>query len=97
MKLKFCPSCASLDFGKDERSGLPKCTRCGYTGKMDEGTIDEINSHKKFLKSGGKPNYDAYEVYKLDQSNAEITENQEKEKEKLKSLKGKSTPNYEFL
>ena len=74
---------------------MTKCNRCGYFGKMNEGAMDEINSHKlKLNKSIGSAETFTNEKVEMPPS-SEKTQNQLKEK--LKALKGKSTDDFEFL
>ena len=95
MQLTFCPKCASIDIGTDSTTGMKKCIRCGYFGKMNEGAMDEINSHKmKLNRSIGSSETFTDERVEMPPS-YETAQNQLKEK--LKALKGKSTENYEFL
>ena len=95
MQLTYCPKCAGIDLGTDSDTGMKKCKRCGYFGKMNEGAMDEINSHKlKLNRSIGSSETFVNEPVEMPPS-SETTQNQLKER--LKSLKGKKTDNFEFL
>lgn len=95
MKLTYCPKCAGIDIGIDDKTNQKKCTRCGYLGTMNEGAMDEINSHKmKLNRSIGSSETFADEKVEMPPS-AETAQKQLKER--LKALKGKSTDDYEFL
>ena len=106
MKLKYCPKCVGLSIDKNH-VGQDTCGKCGYTGDMSEGGIDEINSRKKKLNSeshSGEVNGNGIPSMFMPKSlekNADSPspENQPKSElsERLKKLKGTSTDNYEFL
>jgi hypothetical protein len=66
----------------------PRCTRCHYSGKMSSGAMDEINKVRKSAERNRSS------VVSFESKNKESLESI---KEKLKSLKGKSDENAEFL
>ncbi|MBU1120644.1 MAG: hypothetical protein ABIE23_01555 [archaeon] len=49
MKLKYCPSCGSLQI-KSIPIGL-QCMKCKYNGEMNEDSMDKINAFLKGLKN----------------------------------------------
>lgn len=69
-------------------SGMEECTRCKYRGAFKEGSMDEINSFKKSLKSGITPA--APREINTGTTNAQL-------KAKLKSLKGTKTDDFEII
>ena len=95
MKMKYCPNCAGISIRKND-VGMDACVKCHYSGTMNEGAIDEINSFVTRLKNGSESRptqATRYSEKKL--RDGSPTPNLLKEK--LKSLKGKSTDDYEFL
>ena len=44
---KYCPKCYSLNVGMDQSIGGYKCRQCGYSGPMNQDSIDKINVMKK--------------------------------------------------
>ena len=94
MRLTFCPRCAGIDLRRDSNTGMQKCNRCGYFGKMNEGAMDEINAYKKKLNKSMSSS-ETFANERVEMPNSEKSQNQLKER--LKSLKGKSNQNSEFL
>ena len=88
MKMKYCPMCAGVDI-KYLPTARDQCGKCKYTGDMREGSMDEINSHRKALSSGMQPQAPNGGI------NTSVTTSQLKAK--LNALKGKSTGDVEFL
>jgi hypothetical protein len=90
MKFKYCPQCGSMDI-KVNALRQETCERCRYTGPMNEGAMDEINRFQKNLKSGSRGNLNKTEFFpKKEDSSSQL-------KEKMKSLKGKSTDDFEII
>ncbi|MEM4257019.1 MAG: hypothetical protein QXZ13_04155 [Candidatus Diapherotrites archaeon] len=85
MKFKYCPKCGSMSFVK--QLGNDKCVKCNFVGIMSEGAMDEINAFQKSLKSG-KNNF---------VNTNPKPGNLNYLKEKMNSLKGKSTDDFEIL
>lgn len=50
---KYCPKCYSLNVGMDQSTGGHKCRQCGYSGPVNQDSIDRINVMKK-SKDGQK-------------------------------------------
>ncbi|MFA5746240.1 MAG: hypothetical protein WCX82_00090 [archaeon] len=44
---KYCPKCYSLNIAMDQSTGGHKCRQCGYSGMMNQDSIDKINIMKK--------------------------------------------------
>ena len=86
MKMQYCSACASIDL-KQLPSGLYECPRCKFVGKALEGSMDEINAFKTSLK---RRSSEPVISPPLSQSKNEF-------KEKLDSLKGKKTDDFEIL
>ncbi|MFH0954704.1 MAG: hypothetical protein V1777_01215 [Candidatus Micrarchaeota archaeon] len=91
MKMKYCPQCARMDM-KRLQTGDHECIWCHYQGTPREGAIDEINAYKRNIKSGTCPAItpSAGTGIKTDISPGQL-------KQKLDSLKGKKTDDFEIL
>ncbi|MDO8428406.1 MAG: hypothetical protein Q7S92_04280 [Candidatus Diapherotrites archaeon] len=89
MQFKYCPECAGLE-NRKLKNGLEECLKCGYSGSMNTGPMDEVNAVKK--KLGNKPiTRRQFNVG----DHKDLTPNQLKEK--LEALKGKKSDEVEFL
>ena len=89
MQFKYCPECAGLESRK-LKNGVEKWQKGGYSGPMNTGPIDEVNTVKK--KLGNKPiTRRQFNVG----DHKDLTPNQLKEK--LEALKGKKSEEVEFL
>ncbi len=90
MKFKYCPQCGSMDI-KVNALKQETCERCRYSGSMNEGAMDEINRFQKSLKSGARGNLNKNEFLsqKIDSAS--------QLKEKMKSLKGRTTDDFEII
>lgn len=93
MKFKYCPQCAAIDM-KRLPNGTEECIRCHYVGTVMEGAMHEINAYKQQLKSGAVRTMAADSK---DTSSSELGLSQARMQEKLKSLKGKKTEDFEIL
>ncbi len=87
MQFTYCPQCGSMDFMSAPNG--KQCRKCHYQGPMSEGPMDKVNEIRKrapksVSSSPTKPAENASASMK------ELAE-------KLKSLKGKSTEDAEFL
>ena len=90
---KYCPSCASLDI-KKLATGTEECERCHFRGNFKEGAMDEINAFKKSLK-GSIPQ--SPQGSAAPQSPTAGAVGSQALKDKLKSLKGKKTDDFEII
>ncbi len=90
MKIKFCPQCAGIDI-RALPTARDQCLKCKYIGEMKEGGMDEINSYKKSLKAGIQPPLSGK------QASPQNSPSSQQLRERLNSLKGKSTGDVEFL
>ena len=96
MKHIYCPTCGSLDSKRLAIGGM-ECLRCKFKGVFREGSMDEINAFRKAMRpavsSGNSeimmPKSPSGEPRQVP-SNAEL-------REKLKSLKGKKTDDFEII
>ncbi len=86
MQLKYCPQCGNMDF-VSAANGLV-CTLCHFGGPMAEGPMDKINEVRKKARSN------LQNIPKLIPS---TSQSMKELAEKLKSLKGKSSEDAEFL
>lgn len=87
MQFKYCPQCGSMDFASSVNG--PVCRKCSYHGPLPEGSMEKINEIKKRAPrniSASAP----VQSENASQSMKELAA-------KLKSLKGKSTGDVEFL
>lgn len=89
MKHKYCPSCGSMDI-KNLSNGMEECVRCKFRGEFREGAMDEINSFRKSLKSGLGSAVSGLNKAAPSGSPSAL-------KDKLNSLKGKKTDDFEIL
>ncbi len=92
MKHRYCPSCGSLDM-KRLINGAEECLRCRFKGEFREGSMDEINSFRKGLKSSGTAVSAPSKGREAGIGPATGTQL----KQKLDSLKGKKTDDFEIL
>ncbi|HLC78897.1 MAG TPA: hypothetical protein VJG83_00565 [archaeon] len=91
MMHKYCPSCGSLDTKKLE-NGMEECSRCNFRGEMREGGMDQINALKRSIKASGS----APKTTLSSKPESEIKTNSQL-KNKLNSLKGKKTDDFEII
>ncbi len=92
MKFKYCPQCAAIDM-KRLANGSEECIRCHYIGTPREGPMNEINAYKQQIKSGATrapPSEAGPQKGLVGLSNSS-------QEQKLKSLKGKRTEDFEIL
>ena len=87
--MKYCPQCARMDL-KRLPDGDFQCAWCKFKGTPREGAMDEINAYKTNIKSGGAPAMPMGSGIKTDISPSQL-------KQKLDSLKGKKTEDFEIL
>lgn len=87
--MKYCPQCARMDL-KRLPDGDFQCAWCKFKGTPREGAMDEINSYKQSIKSGGSPVMTGPGI-----KNPEISPSMLKQK--LESLKGKKTDDFEIM
>lgn len=110
MQLKFCPQCGGMEIIPSQ-SG-EKCKRCNYMGAMEFGSMERINEiRKRFGRSGpsggtSSSNATGAGLGGLIGAKSSVPTNmhvpgqgptQSEIAERLKSLKGKSTSDVEFL
>lgn len=87
MQFRYCPQCGSMDFVSVQNG--QRCRKCSHPGPFPEGSMEKINEIKKRApRSVTAPTKAPSES--ASQSMKELAE-------KLKSLKGKSTGDVEFL
>jgi hypothetical protein len=75
-------------------NGSEECIRCHFVGTAREGAMNEINAYKQQVKSGAvraPPSMPAEPQKGL------VGLSQSSQEQKLKSLKGKSTDDFEIL
>jgi len=115
MIFSYCPNCAGVST-MVPHEGLSKCTRCNYVGKPQEGTMMDVNSLVRRIKSGmnpvtnaqnaqaAKPAPEKQDARSMDTIKQSALKSQSDMKkidlevdERLKSLKGKKSDNFEFL
>lgn len=87
MQFKYCPQCGSMEF-VSHPNGL-SCKKCHFQGVMPEGPMDKINEIRKRAPR-----------QVVNPTPAPSHENAASVKEladRLRSLKGKSTSDVEFL
>ena len=89
MKHRFCPSCGSLDM-KRLPTGMEECLRCKYRGEFKEGSMDEINAFRKSAKASAQSAQQGNIQPPLQKGPSAL-------KEKLSSLKGKKTDEFEIM
>ncbi len=95
MKHKFCPQCGSLD-SKRLVSGMEECLRCKFKGDFKEGSMDEINAFRKSKRPAPEPAASSSAGEPKQTFRPQLGTSNKELKEKLKSLKGKSTGDYEI-
>ena len=91
MQFKYCPQSGSLEHS--QTNNRPQCRKCRYAGRMDEGPMDKINEIRKRagrVAAAGPSNAAKPNPEQTKQTMNELAE-------RLKSLKGKSTEDAEFL
>ncbi|MEK6957354.1 MAG: hypothetical protein AABW99_00005 [archaeon] len=93
MKMRFCPQCASLSLSQIG-NGEIECTVCHYKGVAAEGSMDEMNALKK--------SFDRIKLKTVDFAPKKISGNELLKKEnelgeKLKSMKGRKSDDFEIL
>jgi len=90
MKFPYCPNCFSANM-KQLSGSEYKCNKCSFKGKTDIATLEEINAFTKKANVNRKP--------LVDYSNPKEStiKNGNELKEKLKSLKGKSSEDFEIF
>lgn len=88
MQFKYCPQCGSMDFASTQNG--QRCRKCSHPGPFPEGSMEKINEVKKRAPRSSTPAPSAQPAENASQSMRELAE-------KLKSLKGKSTGDVEFL
>ena len=89
MKMKYCPQCGAVDM-KALKTGLFECERCKYVGEPKEGGMDEINRLRTAMKYGSSS--------KANPSGDSLKQGSSNElKEKLQSMKGRKSEDFEIL
>ena len=94
MKHKFCPSCGSLDM-KRLVTGMEECIRCKYRGEFKEGSMDEINTFRKSHKPSLSPSSSSTVVQHG--ASQQAPKNHSALKDRLNSLKGRKTDDFEII
>lgn len=88
MQFKYCPQCGSMDFAPTQNG--QRCRKCSHPGPFPEGSMEKINEIKRRAPRTTPSAAPAQQAENASQSMRELAE-------KLKSLKGKSTGDVEFL
>ena len=86
MQFTYCPQCGGMDFVSAPNG--KQCRKCHYQGPLSEGPMDKVNEiRKRAPRMATAPS----------NPSKEATPSMKELAEKLKSLKGKSTEDAEFL